>query len=536
MKTIQKSIYKINVLLIIVLTWSCGGFLDEENRESLTDAVLFSEPESFDQLVASVYERMRFSETFYDLDHQGTDIFTRGDIIAGISELNDYVNLNPINGSLLTYWRNYYRVIAAANTALGRADAIAGLNENVKVRGLAEVKFFRAYSYFRLVEQFGGVPLILNEIRDSQVLFARSSEEEIYNQIIIDLDEALAGTLDSPVLFGQITKNAVRNLKAKVVLTRGYKTFRSNNDFQEAAQLAEAVIQAHPLTANFATLHSRSTQRNSEVIFSLLYGSNQVSRGVGNNRHLLFKFVYDIYPGQTRSNLLHRGLGSAPTPYYYSLFKEGDQREDVTIRRIFLAEVNSSDNSILRGDTSIFFPKEAWSQELINSKKYQVINPDQYFIPNGITQVQYPMFRKFDDPGVPYTNPGINPDGERDAVIMRSAETRLIAAEAYLNIGNLELAAQHINALRTRSGLTTQISSSEVTLDLILDESARELGGEISRWMELKRTGKLIERVLANNPHAALNAALRQFHLLRPIPQTEVDISGGILTQNPGYN
>lgn len=68
-----------------------------------------------------------------------------------------------------------------------------------------------------------------------------------------------------------------------------------------------------------------------------------------------------------------------------------------------------------------------------------------------------------------------------------------------------------------------------------MDERARELAGEANRWMDLKRTGKLIERTLANNPHAALNGALEQKHLLRPIPQAEIDNSGGSISQNPGY-
>ena len=72
-------------------------------------------------------------------------------------------------------------------------------------------------------------------------------------------------------------------------------------------------------------------------------------------------------------------------------------------------------------------------------------------------------------------------------------------------------------------------------LDFILDERARELAGEVSRWLDLKRTGKLIERVLAHNPHAALNNAIEPRHLVRPIPQAEVDLSNGSIRQNDDY-
>ena len=131
---------------------------------------------------------------------------------------------------------------------------------------------------------------------------------------------------------------------------------------------------------------------------------------------------------------------------------------------------------------------------------------------------------------VPYGDGG----GFRDAVIFRSGETRLIAAEAYFNDGNATSAATHINALRNRAGLGN-IAPGNIDIDLILDESAKELAGEVSRWMELKRTGKLLERALAHNPHVALNNAIREFHLFRPIPQTEIDLTNGALTQNDNY-
>lgn len=514
---------------------SCADFLEEENRQSLTANTIFQDPNAFNQLLANVYARARFATTQYDLDQMGTDIYTRGSIIAGNDELNDYVNFRPFLGALSASWDNYYFLIASANTVIGRSADIPGVDQAVRTRGLGEAKFFRALAYFNLVEQFGAVPLILDEVRTSVVDFTRAEESLVYAQILKDLDEALPAVDENSVPFGRVSKSAVRHLRSKVLLTRGYKPFKGSNDFAEAATLAESLIAKHPLATNLNTFFSRAGQRNNEVIFSLLYGSNPVSRGVGNSRHMMFKFVYDIYPGMTRSTQLHRGLGPAPTPFFFTLFEDGDLRETATLRRTLLAEVANPGRGIAVGDTVLHFPKTAWSAEMIASKRYTVVNPGNYFTPNGITQVQYPMFRKFDDPGVPYANPGINPDGERDAVIMRSGESRLIAAEAYFNAGDRTRAAQHINALRTRAGLTRQVTPAEVTIDLILDESAKELAGEGSRWLELKRTGRLLQRALAHNPHVALNRSLQPFHLLRPIPNREIDLSAGKIQQNPGY-
>jgi starch-binding outer membrane protein, SusD/RagB family len=80
-----------------------------------------------------------------------------------------------------------------------------------------------------------------------------------------------------------------------------------------------------------------------------------------------------------------------------------------------------------------------------------------------------------------------------------------------------------------------QISPAQVTLDFILDERARELAGEQLRWFDLKRTGKLIERITAYNPDNAVN--IKPFHIVRPIPQNQIDAvtNRNEFTQNEGY-
>ena len=74
-----------------------------------------------------------------------------------------------------------------------------------------------------------------------------------------------------------------------------------------------------------------------------------------------------------------------------------------------------------------------------------------------------------------------------------------------------------------------------IDIDFILDEKGREFCGEFIRWFDLKRTGKLIERVKAHNADA-LN--IKDFHVVRPIPQSQIDAvtNKTEFTQNPGYN
>lgn len=524
-------------LVLMVLSTGCESFLEEENRSYLSDEIFFQDASSFDAMVAEVYRRSREASKSTELDLMGTDIITRQSQLLGSSSTNDYVNFNSENGSASGEWSTQYDVIAAANAIIDRVDDVQDLLDADKTKGLAEVKFFRANAYFNLVVNFGGVPLLLHELRTSEVDLTRATEEEVFNQVLSDLDEALAGMDETPSVYGRLSKDAVRHLKAKVLLTRGYKSYGSSSDFSDAAALAETVIANHPLVSDFAQLHEIPNQRNSEVFFAYLYGSDKVSQGPGNNRHQWFKFQYELYPGLRKSELYQRGTNGMPTPFWYLLFENGDQRKDATVRSVIYAFEDDPNAGLVVGDTAIYFPDPSspWTDAQKAAVPYAVINFDQYLVPDGISEVHYPMFKKFDDPGVPYTEPGKDPEGRRDSYIMRSGETRLIAAEAYYKNGNSAAAADHINALRARAGLTTTVAAGDVDLDLILDESARELIGEVSRWQDLKRTGKLIERVLADNPHAAMNNALDEHHLLRPIPQGEIDLTTGELTQNPGY-
>ena len=152
--------HKIIVILLTasVFNTSCDSYLEEENKSSITIETASSDPETFNQLVASVYERARETTTYYrpdmyyTLEDLGTDIVTRRSTIQGTDEINDYVNMNSFTWAVGVYWANQYSIIAAANTAIDNAENIADLTDSEKAIGIGESKFFRAWSYFNLVE------------------------------------------------------------------------------------------------------------------------------------------------------------------------------------------------------------------------------------------------------------------------------------------------------------------------------------------------------------------------------------------------
>ena len=110
-------------------------------------------------------------------------------------------------------------------------------------------------------------------------------------------------------------------------------------------------------------------------------------------------------------------------------------------------------------------------------------------------------------------------------------------------------AADMINVLRTRAArkanqtpaqytaavAAQQVTPANITLDFILDERSRELYAEDTRWWDLSRTKKLVERVKLYNTEGA--AGVQPYNMLRPIPQSQIDLvtEGPPYPQNPGY-
>jgi len=162
------------------------------------------------------------------------------------------------------------------------------------------------------------------------------------------------------------------------------------------------------------------------------------------------------------------------------------------------------------------------------------------------TPSYYPSVRKFDDS----TRADLNDYSDRPFILYRFAELYLIAAEAAIKGGATTAdAAAMINVLRTRAArkanqtqaqydanvIAQQVTAAQMTIDFILDERSRELFAEDTRWWDLSRTKKLVERVKLYNDEA--KAGVQDFNMLRPIPQTQIDrvTEGPPYPQNPGY-
>lgn len=541
MKAMIKNLSGIALMAwIIVSAVSCSSLLDEDLISDRTTDNYYVDEQGFEDLVKSAYAPLRDIHKQRDLVLLGTDVFTQvGDpLIGGLNGLNEYSAqaINPQADAVDTCWNALYAAIARTNTAVDRAPAVS-MNESVKAMRLAEVKFLRALYYFYLVQQFGDIPLPLNEITEVVTTAERVSEEVVYTQIIQDLEEAVSVLPPAQDDYGRVTKGTAQHLLAKVYLTRGYRAFAGSDDFAKAASNAADVINSgqYQLLDAFEDVFKQGNEENSEILFAVQYSSNTVLNGDGNDAHSIFGAGVDGLIGMDRSSTYNRQQARyVPSRYLTGLYDTDlDSRYDATFLRIFYATVNQGNMSV--GDTVLFFPTwdQPWSADRIADADYIVVNYDEYYM-NVSKFNQFAPIWKFFETGLPYGDD----KGTRDLFIFRLSETYLIAAEAYLQLGNESSALEYINGVRRRAaipGAEDQMELSSVTIDDILDERARELCGEEPRWNELKRTGKLIERVKLYNERASAADAIQDFHLLRPIPLSQIQRTTNNFSQNAGY-
>jgi starch-binding outer membrane protein, SusD/RagB family len=554
MKYISRKYACCIIILMFAGITGCKKYTDEYNPASRTAETYYNTPSGFEDLAKSNYPNLRPLVGYAGLYTVGTDAFSS----MGINDnygLNLYNNnLNSFVGDVDSYFRLLYSAINIANNTLyWSAQVQGGTPATIAVR-VAEAKALRAYYYFLLTETFGDVPLVLTRTTTVTLSYTRKPEKDVYSQIIQDLTEAVAALPATASDFGRVTKGFAQHLLSKVYLTRGYKSYGGGNtDFQLAATTAETVIASgtYTLKPKYADLFDPTIanfQVNTELIFSVQYSTNAATNGSGNS--LQQYFLWDAqntalvgrspFYGKTNSAL-------APDPYFFSVFdKTRDSRYLANAYDVVYAQNAGSIGSrtFAVGDTLIYYPAIPYTAAAIAASRYLVINPDQYrFSPFISGQRNYPQFKKFRDP---FVTSYVDNGGARDTYVFRLGETYLIAAEAYLKLGNTVKALQYYNAIRARAAkpgnnpatgvaFSTEMQVAAITIDDILDERLRELTGEEFRWFELKRTGTLIARTLTYNDEAKASNTLKPFHLLRPIPQAVIDLNREPFAQNPGY-
>jgi len=555
----MKSLYIKNSFKILGLasaimlgTASCSDLLKETVISNISSDYIATTP-GFVAATNAAYTPLRSfyaTERGLTMSEYGTDIYSAG-ADGSYKGFHQYdTQLISSVDILFQLWDETYKGINTINAVIERAPSVTGISEAIKAQRVGEMKYLRAHYYFILVQQFGPLDLRLKETLGPTKLAIRTPEKDVYAQIVKDLVEAIPALENKKASsdYGRATRAAAENLLAKVYLTRASSKFAESTDYSNAATLCNNVINNYgfKLLPDFASVFDQGNQINDEVIFAVQYTNDPLTNGFidnqGNKLHLYFGMQYDVQPGMQRDVNNGRPFKRLkPTSYLLNTVfadRVNDTRYKKSFKDTWLSNkpgtynttFDGSKNSVTykAGDTTIYIPGYEMPLAERAAKKYQVLVPSLY------NYALFPTLQKFFDPLRPdmtYEN------GSRDYFVHRLADTYLMLAEAQVKLGKQAEAVAAINMVRVRAaakGKEENMKVTEVDMNLIMEERARELAGEQTRWMDLKRWGNLIERVKLYNSDAS--TYIEQKHYVRPIPQKQVDLSENRgFEQNTGY-
>lgn len=581
---------------ILIMATGCKKVLEEQPRTFFAPT-FFSTPDGVQGGIAGIYSSFRgqwATQIWTQLFNSGTDESLMGaaaDVQHWFTYNNPVIKSNTSNYE--GFWNTLFIDINTANGVL-EYGAAANLPAATKTQLFAQAKFLRGFCYYYLVTTFGQVPLHTTFNTSASAADAPAPLADLYAQIIKDFTEAAADLPNTPAATTgkPATKPTALFLLAKTYLWRGWSSVAQATDFTQAYTVAKSIIDNKAtynlnLLPAFSTIFREGQEYSTEVLMvidhtkDLKFGQNSApgsgaTNGSENKSNFFWRPNYPTlnanYPAAGGSAPCVRDINNGrpfqrirPNTKYIidAAFanRATDSRYDGTFQTVWLS--NSSQMSV-RGSTGVTTPRGTlingidtaiWMADRVVTDPQRLAFKGVIFEPdhlpgavNKFTTSFFPSVRKFDDS----TRGDLNDYSDRPYILFRFAEVYLIAAEAAFKGGaTVQDAANMINVLRTRAALKNnqtpaeyaaavtaqQITSAQVTLDFILDERSRELFAEDCRWWDLSRTKKLVDRVKLYNTDNGAAAGVQSFNMLRPIPQSQIDLvtEGPPYPQNPGY-
>ncbi|OAV42676.1 RagB/SusD family nutrient uptake outer membrane protein [Lewinella sp. 4G2] len=476
---------------LIVSLVSCTEVLDREPQGVFTLDNYFQTGEQAEQSVNAIYNQLREWQvhvfSFIGMTDIVSDDSEKGSFPSDgffLQEVEDFT-FTASNTAPASVWSGYYDGVFRANLAIERIPEVPEMDEELRERLIAEARVLRGYFYFTLVRWFGEVPLVLEPFPASFAI-PRSGVDAVYDQIVADL-EAGAAVLPAKSEYadadlGRVTRGTAKGLLAKVQLTR--------QNFSEAATAALEVIEGgeYSLAPSYGSIFTREGENGPGSMFEVQ--ATALPMGGGGTQ-------YNEVQGVRGEPNLGWGFNN-PSDDLLRSFEIGDPRLDATI--LSVGEVLPDGSALVVGDDNIV-------GERFNQKAFVV------------------------------DHPGGNGNGPGNIRILRYADLLLIAAEALNETGRTAEALPLLNLVRERArGGFRRILPDVTSLDqaevrnAIYRERRSELALEQHRWFDLVRTGRAA---------TAMQALGKDFvagkHELFPIPQGEIDLSEGVLSQNAGW-
>ncbi|MCR8667883.1 RagB/SusD family nutrient uptake outer membrane protein [Aestuariibaculum sp. M13] len=517
MKTI-KNLYKIKsvyiLLLSILLIVSCDDLL-EETPIDVIDSEFLSTEAGLESGITGLYNLMR--ELYYPA---GTDApiqasgFFRIATDLGIARIAsswayDPSQYSPTSIGPTGKWNQLYLIIERCNVIIAKAEGI-DMDQNKKDKLVAQARAMRAEVYMEAYTIYNNI--VLKTEPNTAVEYVPADPADIWALVNSDLDFAIS-KLDWTAESGRYGQGVVRHIRGNAAMWQ--------EDWQEAADQYDAIVEKNDIHYLVGLDEVFSGDRiHAESLYTYMFNqelaSGNASAG-GGATAFASMFVNRLYEA---------GSGEIIQAVEY-----GGQSFGWAFPNDYLESLYDQDNDN-RFTTYYYDPST-----------YVVNNPDHpnFGQPFVSTEDNYRRFhfslRKFHDENKPATST----DSYQNYIHYRFAETLLFGAEAHWRLGgNTDAKAlEYINKVRRRAfNNDPAFDYTSITLDTYLEEHAREMALEHSRWFVLKRLGLLVERVnlhfmVGSNSTNVSNRIMQPHMVNYPIPQSEIDLMGGF--PQPGY-
>ncbi|MDD3787294.1 MAG: RagB/SusD family nutrient uptake outer membrane protein [Petrimonas sp.] len=591
----KKNLYILFLTLTsLLILWGCndGDFLTEKPEYFYTTDNAFSTSEQVDQVLISCYSHIRTmycmveenNTSFVFRGGNGTDMYDVATIRRG-NRFNDYGILTPDNAVFYNNFSHWYQLISKANLAIYAAELpqISWASEADKKYAIAQAKFFRAWAYRNLGELYGGVPIVKEITTTPRYDFGRSTRVETYQFAIDELESVLNDLPEVITVPGRIVKGAAQHTLCQLYVDLGLAKEQEGGDGK--ASYSKAITYGSSLIDGsiFKLMTNRFGSRKSEN--PVFYFANSTSEQTPDHLYSVagVNTVGNVYWDLFQEGNQNYQNGNAEAIWVvqidYNAYKTEDKASALSYSRqfgpVFRDPMSKHLNGTLedvggRGIVQVMptmytrdiIYQEKWANDMRNSeavfrrKFVGNVPSSEYYgkvVPwsviyrdgestdaiNAAKTECYPVSCKIATDKYTGLQDGQNRSNLfRDEYLIRLPETILLRAEAKMRSGDNAGAAADINLLRTRAECTYLVNASDINVDLILDERARELVYEEPRWNTLLRMGGTIavDRIKKyaywDDPRTTLT---KNFNLW-PIPQTIIDTNKDvIIEQNPGW-
>ena len=414
-------------------------------------------------------------------------------------------------------WRDQYRAIWRTNQVITNVPTIADgqIEASMRKRVMAEAKFLRALYYFNLVSLYGNVPLLLTPSDPIAPLPPQGTVEEVWAQIIADLQAAQA---DLPATY---VGNDVGRATSGAAATLLGKAYMQNKQWALASEQFQKVIGSgtYKLTDTYTDNFRHTTENNSESILEAQFSDAKIGGNDGDD-------ATSSEGGQRSQFWGAPGAGG---------FVDGEVRPWIVSE--FLKEGTTDGARDPRLAATVFYnrtqfatPLEQDGDTLVYGKGFLT----RY--KNGTNNSKRVYWRKYQ---TDYYRTFENFDSPINQRIMRYADVLLLQAEALNEQGKTTDAVALINQVRRRATLAPLAVGSFDQASLrtqLMHERVTELTGEGLRWFDLKRWG-LLDNQQGLDMLRAHDTDFNNFVIgksgLLPILQRDIDLAG--LQQNPGW-